>query len=89
MSKRNAQENRRRRQLSIHIPEATGKKVRKLSIEGPPDSGLNDFGVSISFEDDTHIFIEFSALLRTQTSYERTVRGELRRIKEYSPRVLE
>ena len=88
MKKQDAGNSQRRRQLSVNIPEAIGKRVRKLSIEGPPDSGLNDFAVSLSFEDDTHIFIEFAALLRTSVAYERTTRGELRRIKEYPPRVL-
>jgi len=90
MNKKDARDRgQKTKQLLVHIPEATGKRVRKLSVEGPPDAGLNDWAVAISFEDDTHIFIELSALLRAKVSYERTIRGELQTIKEYPARVVE
>ncbi|MGH9560741.1 MAG: hypothetical protein ACRD3K_14090 [Edaphobacter sp.] len=77
------------RQVQVVIEEATGKRIRQLVIQGPPDPDMNDFAVCVSFDDDTMISIELSLLLRFGIFYDRTVDGELQSVKEYPKRVLE
>lgn len=78
-----------RRQVQVVIEEATGKRVRQMVIQGPPDPDMNDFAVCVSFDDDTMISIELSLLLRFGIFYDRILDGELQPVKEYPKRVLE
>jgi hypothetical protein len=77
------------KQVQIIIDEATGKRIRQLTVEGPAESDLNDFAVCLSCDDDTYIFIKLSSLLRVDVSYDRTIDGELQTVKEYPKRMLE
>ena len=79
----------RQKQTQVLVEEATGKRIRKLVIQVPPDPGMNDFAIFLTCDDDTAISIEFSAQIKFSVVYDRINRGDLETIKQYSERVLE
>lgn len=70
------------------IMEATGKRIRELTVDGGDDPDSNSFGVSIFFDDDTQVFLDLSARLSCRASYERTVEGTSKIVKQYPQRLL-
>jgi len=79
----------RQKQTQVLVEEATGKRIRKLVIQGPPDPGMNDFAIFLTCDDDTAISIEFSAQIKFSVVHDRINRGDLETIKQYPERVLE
>ena len=77
------------KQAHVLVEEATGKRIRKLVIQGPPDPGMNDFAIFVTCDDDTAISIEFSAQVKFCVVYDRINKGNLETIKQYPERVLE
>ena len=76
-------------QTQVLVEEATGKRIRKMVIQGPPDPGMNDFAVFITCDDDTAISIEFSTQVKFCVVYDRINDGDFETVRQYPEQVLE
>jgi hypothetical protein len=72
---------------SVIVKEATGKRIRQLSV-AEPYTGAEDLWVEIKFDDDTNIYIELSARLRFGVNYVQSTNGNTEPIKEFPKRFL-